>query len=878
VSSLVGTNPNTREGKGNNMSKSTTNTVEKSSIKSQVVPFTTARITNVHIKECTLDTVFSWFTGPTSKELCVDIREQASALAEACTALDFSVADLSKINAKHAKQKKGKRKLDIAVADMDRVNALKKKVNALKAGLPYAIFAGRLSKNADGIGHRKETNVDEYTGLTQVDFDHVDIALIPEYVQKLSTHESAVVVFVSPSGTGVKVVAKIPLVDISLAKHKATYGEYQLGITKILANLAGIPSSCIDTSISDISRACYIPYDDNCYINYEATALAESVLTDALGEVSTTDAQNTVKRSGGEADDHGTWGGGNGERQDGYRDKDEFISMCQNFGKVNLSANSDTVVQNPEDGSVTYGWYVQCPSNSGHTEGDKSKSMVFFNEGADIKFPAGYKCFSPACEGHGWKWYAHTLGIPGQSVIGNMVERMNQNTAVVVVNRTDPLIARYYPEEKQWDFMKEKAFNLVERGTYIKIPKKNANGQVSEKKVSVGPEWLKHEDRRLYRGGIICDPTYTAPADQLNIFPGWGVEPAKGDWPLMKKHIRNVICDGDNRLYEWLMDWAAWPFHNLRKKETDDGQHTMQTKVAPVLQGLEGCGKGSFVQWMLKLYGPSGKHVLSKSQVVGEHSGEDLIYTSLLFADEALYAENNEVKNKLKGMVTEGTIAVNPKGKAMFTIDTALNIILASNEERVINVQEDNRRFCVLKVADTHKGDQAYFEALKQEEVNGGLAAWFYHLVHERNPTWANVLGFPKTKGTMEQQGASCSATYFFREVASLDPTQYGEVFLPTALGEVLGCTWDDSTERIDLVPAKTLFEAHVKFLDSERGRGNVNSVPRQTVGRTKFYALCDKFFGEGTVVRKLKKIDKVNYSHIKFPSEEALQEFTCRF
>jgi hypothetical protein len=63
--------------------------------------------------------------------------------------------------------------------------------------------------------------------------------------------------FTSPSGDGLKWIVSIDLM-------KATHLEYFNGISNYLLTTYKLK---VDASGKDVSRACFVPHDRNCYIN-----------------------------------------------------------------------------------------------------------------------------------------------------------------------------------------------------------------------------------------------------------------------------------------------------------------------------------------------------------------------------------------------------------------------------------------------------------------------------------------------------------------------------------------------------------------------------------------------------------------------------------
>ena len=111
--------------------------------------------------------------------------------------------------------------------------------------LPCILFAGQFSA-------RNDASLMSHSGYCILDFDHIDPA---EYKKLLSPYQWVKAMFVSPSGDGLKVVAKIPE---DSEKHRG----YFRGIQKKLAYLPGFDSTSIN-----LSRICFESYDPEIYIN-----------------------------------------------------------------------------------------------------------------------------------------------------------------------------------------------------------------------------------------------------------------------------------------------------------------------------------------------------------------------------------------------------------------------------------------------------------------------------------------------------------------------------------------------------------------------------------------------------------------------------------
>lgn len=129
----------------------------------------------------------------------------------------------------------------------------KKAKDLLKRQLPCICFSGVFEKRADSA-------LTEHSGFVILDWDKLEN---PEQKkQEVSKHYFIYSAFISPSGDGVKAVARIP-------KDKAKHRAYYNGILSIFKDLD-------PTNINE-SRICYASYDPEIYINKEAKEFTLSI-------------------------------------------------------------------------------------------------------------------------------------------------------------------------------------------------------------------------------------------------------------------------------------------------------------------------------------------------------------------------------------------------------------------------------------------------------------------------------------------------------------------------------------------------------------------------------------------------------------------------
>lgn len=117
----------------------------------------------------------------------------------------------------------------------------------LKKALPTVCFSGQFMQ-------RSKAGLIQHSGFAILDFDKVGEPGILR--ESLASDPYIFAAWISPSGTGVKALVKIPRAKDD-AEHKAFY----------CALVDHFPNANIDSSTNDVSRACYESWDPDLYYN-----------------------------------------------------------------------------------------------------------------------------------------------------------------------------------------------------------------------------------------------------------------------------------------------------------------------------------------------------------------------------------------------------------------------------------------------------------------------------------------------------------------------------------------------------------------------------------------------------------------------------------
>jgi hypothetical protein len=251
--------------------------------------------------------------------------------------------------------------------------------------------------------------------------------------------------------------------------------------------------------------------------------------------------------------------------------------------------------------------------------------------------------------------------------------------------------------------------------------------------------WIRSESRAEYTG-IVFEPGGLVTPGAFNLWHGFAVEPLAGQCDLFLNMVRDVICSGDEALYQYVIAWCA----DLVQNPAD------RTGICLVLRGKPGTGKGTFAHALGSLLGEHFVYVSRSEHVVGKFNAH-LATALLLFADEAVFAGDRSTEGVLKSLITESYLPIEAKFRDVVRIRNHVRIIMASNQNWVVSAALDDRRFAIIDVGDQHHNDTAYFGPIHKELDAGGRQA-LLHFLQSYPLGGIDLRVIPKTDARLDQQ------------------------------------------------------------------------------------------------------------------------------
>jgi len=340
----------------------------------------------------------------------------------------------------------------------------------------------------------------------------------------------------------------------------------------------------------------------------------------------------------------------------------------------------------------------------------------------------------------------------------------------------------------------------------------------------LGKYWLEHPMRRQY--DHIRFMPLIEKEGVYNLWRGFAYEAIPGDCSLYLQHVKENICNGDERLYEYLICWMA----RAVQEPASAGE------VAVVLRGGKGTGKGWFARTFGRLFGRHFLHIANAKHLVGNFNAH-LQDCCMLFADEAFFAGDKSHESVLKMLITEDILPIEKKGYDVEAQPNFVHMIMASNDPHVIRATGDERRYFVLNVGEGKRQDAAFFGRLNDQMENGGYEALLYYLqsVDLSNFQVRNV---PQTDALQEQKLLSMNydEEWWFRKL------QDGRIFDGDGEWERFAQT-DKITQ--DFVRYMELWRFNRRGNETALGRFLARMCPHLTKVRRRSVVEVDDGFGQ---------------------------------
>lgn len=288
--------------------------------------------------------------------------------------------------------------------------------------------------------------------------------------------------------------------------------------------------------------------------------------------------------------------------------------------------------------------------------------------------------FDDFCVRHGEKISKEFLDSEAQDIDLDPIELMKiqLNTEVCVVRDIQCVV-----EQATGVIMTTSSFINTNYNDYT-ASVIQANGV--PKKVNVPKLWMA-DQRRTEAMRMTYAPGEDKMIDgDLNTWRGMGLEPQAGDVKLWLELLETNVPNPELR--KWVEAWFAYPLQQLGKKMT----------TFLHLFGPPGTGKQALLHPIVRIFGDNAVTV-SRREIASDFNAA---YANKQFInlDEIHGGSGRDgelVSNKIKMLVTGGTMIVNAKNKPEYEVPNVANLVTTSNHMDGLRIDMDDRRAAVIR-------------------------------------------------------------------------------------------------------------------------------------------------------------------------------------
>lgn len=239
-------------------------------------------------------------------------------------------------------------------------------------------------------------------------------------------------------------------------------------------------------------------------------------------------------------------------------------------------------------------------------------------------------------------------------------------------------------------------------------------------RVNTAKAWMEWAHRAELRGIVYRpgEPEITEDS-YLNGWSGWGFsEPKKGDigpWNMLLDHL----FGGSKAARQWFECWLAWPIQRPGYK---------MASAALLWGAAQGTGKTLVGHTMMKLYGKNGAEI--KDHDLESPRNEWAENKQFILADDITGSSNRRLANRLKTMITQKELRLDPKFIPSYSVRDCINYYFTSNDPDALFLDDGDRRFFIHEVMAGKLSVDQRKAFVSWMESEAGIAALAWHLLN----------------------------------------------------------------------------------------------------------------------------------------------------
>ena len=208
--------------------------------------------------------------------------------------------------------------------------------------------------------------------------------------------------------------------------------------------------------------------------------------------------------------------------------------------------------------------------------------------------------------------------------------------------------------------------------------------------------------------GLRCLNTYAPPS----------LQPIEGDATPWLAHV-DYVFEGDKNAVKHFLDWAAYKVQHPATKI----RHGM------LITSFQGMGKGTLARPLKPIFGASN-YVEPDNKELVEGKLQFMEGKTMVVILELKAAKRSDVANRLKPVITEDTIRIEPKYVNAYTIENPASVLAFTNYYSALHLEHSDRRWYVFRHRKTDPKPDTYFDALHEWFDGDGCGIVYHYLLH----------------------------------------------------------------------------------------------------------------------------------------------------
>ena len=306
------------------------------------------------------------------------------------------------------------------------------------------------------------------------------------------------------------------------------------------------------------------------------------------------------------------------------------------------------------------------------------------------------------------------IGLNIQFKIKEMDEGFTENELIVEKQEDDDVLFEQYKEEFEQQFFKlnnpicyvrELPDNKLQyfKPAELKEYLKSSEYLFNDKKRNFYESWTSCSRIRV-KEGIVFDPSNTHNDKYYNLFRGFPYDDSDVDDLVEESskvlQLMKHLCLNDTTYF---LDWISRMVQNPAKK----------TEWAIVLYSkVGGVGKNCMTDFLVKLIGEYAGLVTNIEDITKKFNVE-LCNKIFIYGDE-INASAKKVADELKKVITGKEKSMEKKGYDATKIKDHSNYLFTTNNEHCFKIEEEDRRYLMIRCTNERKSDEFYTEFYKE--------------------------------------------------------------------------------------------------------------------------------------------------------------------